>query len=173
MDKNIEISNEVFERLRGEEEAFFDELSAQGKKEGMDWAKSASYADLYEMQRMISKKYYRDPGSRRFSGQVMVNDPKLNEYWRNVLLRYPLIAEIVSSESEGSDMDCEVECFFGSWLLAIIDFYLRFQLMVVDYANKIISIHQHEACSQSLLSSSEEAVRGLTFDVKVSVRRAE
>ena len=139
MDVNVEISTDVFERLHKEKKSFLEELEAQGTKEGVAWAKSANYADLVEMYRLSSPKYFSAPGYHRLSGYAMLNDSKYGGYWRNVLLRYPLIAETTCHEFEQSNMGWEAECFFEAWFVSLETFYTRLQDVMDDYEDKMES----------------------------------
>lgn len=128
----VEISNNVVARLQAEQEAFHKEIEAQGRQEGLAWARSASYIDLVEMFLTFTERYAGGGNPGPYYCYEMVNDPKYGSYWEDVFQRYPIVAKTACLTRFEVVTSNEANYFISGWHLALEDFYLSFTRRIAE-----------------------------------------
>ena len=136
MEARIEISNGVFERLIAERKNYHEELEARGKEEGLCWAETAGYSELTRMFHAFVELYELAP--MRFIRSV-THDVEYEEYWQYAFKRHPDVAQLSHYDVPvewGTDMNEDAAAFFGGWILAVEEYYLKLKSRLEEYDNR-------------------------------------
>lgn len=107
----------IIERLRQEKRVDENSYNEMGRREGLRWAKSASYSEL----RYAAETFPRDEG--HYGARAIYQDDVLSAYWAEDFNEDPAL----TADADDEYMTDEAEAWLDGWFEAVDEFWAEVQ----------------------------------------------